>query len=297
MKRNAIVRIVLFSLALLVLLFILGVALAVDRFGFSLSDIRRESEDGFEAPPSPMAIDDEICTSSFDASDLHSIDIDWAAGNIYILTDAKATQITVSEPAMGSAKEQMVCTVSGKTLKIEFSQEDFHVIGIHKDFSKDLAITVPLSWNCQELELDVASANVEIYNMTIRTVDFDGASGVCSFTDCMVTELDVDTASGDIQFTGSLENLECDAMSASCQLALTNHPHTVDISTMSGDLLLVLPEDCGFTLSMDAMSSKFTSDFPTTISNGSHIHGDGSCRIHVDGMSGDVVIRKNTEQQ
>ncbi len=289
MKRNAIVRIILFSITIVVLLAILCTFLAFDQFRFLV----KNSGEGWEK--TPLTVSEDICSTTFNASDIHSIDIDWAAGNINILPDAKATQITVAEPAMQDAKDQMVCKISSGTLKIEFSQENLDWIGMNYDYSKDLAITVPLDWNCRELEFDVASANVNIYNMAIGTVDFDGASGVCSFTDCTVAELDVDTASGDIQFTGSLDVLDCDAMSANCQLHLSNHPHRIDVSSMSGDVLLILPEDCGFTLGMDAMSSDFSTDFQVTTSNGHHIHGDGSCRINVDGMSGDVAIHKNTK--
>lgn len=288
MKRNAIIRIVLYSIAILVLLSILVAFLAFDRFSFILDN----STIGWKE--APVSVSGEICSSTFSPDDIHSIDIDWAAGNITILPDAKATQITVAEPVMADEKHQMVCKVSSGTLKIEFSEENFDWVGMNYNYSKDLSITVPLDWVCQELEFDVASANVNICNMTIGNVDFDGASGVCSFTDCTVSEMDVDTASGDIQFTGSLDSLECDAASANCQLALYNYPRNINVNTMSGDLQLVLPEDCGFTLGMDAMSCDFTTDFQTTTNNGHYIHGDGSCRINVDAMSGDVAIHKNT---
>ena len=296
MKRNAIIRIVLYSLAVLILGSILGVALAADYYSFSPSSFWQEADGIFMegASEAPKAVENDICYSVIDPSGLSGIDIEWAAGAINIVPDANATQITVAEPAMAEADEQMICTVSGSTLKIKFSQEDLDWIGMNYDYSKDLSIIVPLDWVCRELEFDVASANVNIYNMTIGTVDFDGASGVCAFTDCTVSELDVDTASGDIQFTGSLDSLDCDAMSANCQLSLTNHPRHIEVSSMSGDLLLVLPEDCGFTLGMDALSSDFTTDFQTTSSNGHHVHGDGSCRINVDAMSGDVAIYKDT---
>ena len=40
------------------------------------------------------------------------------------------------------------------------------------------------------------------------------------------------------------------------------------------------------------MSSDFSSDFATTIQNGRHVCGDGSCQIQMDAMSGNVIIRK-----
>lgn len=64
------------------------------------------------------------------------------------------------------------------------------------------------------------------------------------------------------------------------------------MDTASGSLTLVLPEDCGFTVSLDSLSGRFSSDFATTTQNGRHIYGDGSCKINVSSMSGGVTIRK-----
>ncbi len=62
------------------------------------------------------------------------------------------------------------------------------------------------------------------------------------------------------------------------------------MDSMSGDLNLTLPQDTGFRLKMDAMSSNFSSEFPTEKENGYHVCGDGRCRIHVSAMSGSVNI-------
>lgn len=296
MKRNAIVRIVLFSIALLVLLSVLGVALAAKYFMFDgTSFVKEGASDGNSVvtkSPVPLAESEDIVSTSLDAEGIHELEIEWTAGNITILPKAETTQITITEPKQTQSKYQMRCTPNGSKLKIEFWQQD---LVIHNtDISKDLIITVPTDWICQELDIDSASANVEVSNLTIGSIEFDGASGICTFTDCTVDRMDMDTASGDIRFTGTLNILECDAMSANCQLTVNNCPSHIDVSSMSGDLDLTLPENCGFTVAMDAMSSDFSSDFQTSTSNGHHVHGDGSCRIHVDAMSGDVTIRKGT---
>lgn len=44
---------------------------------------------------------------------------------------------------------------------------------------------------------------------------------------------------------------------------LENVPNLIKMDSMSGDLTLTLPEGAGFTVSLDAMSSDFSSDFPT----------------------------------
>lgn len=294
MKRNAIIRIVLYSISLILLLALLGVAFGIGHLGYIPSFFRDKTGEGSTVAkaPVPLAENGDTVSTRLDAESIRELEIEWAAGSITILPQADATQITVIEPKQTQEKYQMQCKQNGNKLSIEFWTEH---IGFHStDITKDLTITVPMDWVCQELNIDSASANVNVSNMTIGSVEFDGASGVCTFTDCIVDEMDVDTASGDIRFTGSLDILECDAMSATCNISVSNCPRRIDVSSMSGDLDLTLPESCGFTVAMDGLSSDFSSDFQTTTANGHHVHGDGSCRINVDAMSGNVTIRKGT---
>ena len=66
------------------------------------------------------------------------------------------------------------------------------------------------------------------------------------------------------------------------------------MDSMSGGLTLTLPEDAGFTVGLDAMSSDFSSDFPTVKKNKSYVCGDGHCKIDMSAMSGDVSILKQS---
>lgn len=281
MKRNAIVRIILFSLTIVILLGILITGLSANFLSYiTISD-------------------DETATlgsaGSVNAAEVSNISIEWAAGNIRI-EPGDVTEITFAETVADEGSQQMAWKHTGNTLKLQFSKGNisFPSFGFSSNISKDLVITVPRNWQCKELSIDVASADVEILDMTVQEVDFDGASGICQFENCIVDELSVDTASGNIHFTGTLNVLDCDAASADCSIQLSNIPNRIDLDSASGDLDLTLPENAGFTVSMDALSSQFTSDFPTTMSGGSYVCGDGRCRIEVDAMSGNVTIRKAT---
>lgn len=288
MKTNTIVRIILFSIAILVLLGILLAGLAFELFTFNTDSFTSEVTD------LPTASDGVTTQGAADAGKIKNIDIDWVSGSIIIQPDENAADITLSETYVDNTKYRMVYKQSGNTLKIQYCEDSitFPSFGINIDFSKDLIITVPADWVCGSLEIDAASANVVVNDLTIQEVDFDGASSTCDFINCQVDQLDVDGASGDIKFSGTLNVLDFDGASASCYLEVTNVPSRISMDGMSGDLDLTLPEDCGFTVSIDAMSSDFHSDFPTTMSGGDHIYGDGHCRISFSGMSGDLTIRK-----
>lgn len=284
MKRNAIVRIVLFSIAVVLLVSILagGLLLNTVIVNMDWSTLLHEEWTNIDGELSSVG--------SVPASEIKNIQIDWAAGSITIVP-GDVDSIAFSENKGLDEDHQMVWSQQGNTLVIRYNKTQVF-FGFRVDAPKDLLITVPRDWSCYELEIDAASAQVNVNDLTIRTVDFDGASGVCEFVNCNVDHMDVDTASGDIRFSGTLTELDCDAASASCVLHLNNTPLRIDADMASGDLRLTLPEDCGFTVKLDALNGDFTSDFTTVTQNGKYICGDGSCVINVSAMSGDVTIRK-----
>ena len=287
MKTNAIIRIILFSLAILILSGILFTALAVDSFMFDFSS--KQSTDG----ALPMAGDGSTNTCAADPSQVTNIQIEWAAGSIDICRDMTASSIIISETDPGNEKYSMVCETVGDTLKIQYSEAPaaFSGFGINRNFSKDLVIHVPKNWTCDSLEIDAASAALNITDLTIGTVDFDSASGDCFFDNCHLGTLDLASASGDVDFSGTLDVLNFDAASADFRGVFEQTPASISFDGVSGDLDLTFPGDCGFTASLDSLSGDFVSEFPTTLSNGNHICGDGRCRIEANSLSGDITIR------
>ena len=280
MKTNAIIRIILFSLAILVLGGILFGVLTYDtyRVNFNLGRGR-----GTEIEPVTEQIDIEYVMR-----DVHNIEIEWVAGSITLQKDPNVNEIQVCESSPIDSKY---------TLKIRFSEDDIGPIsfGINADVSKDLMITVPADWECGSLEIDTAAAEVTISDLNINEFDFDGASGVCEIINCNVGEVDIDTASGDVYFSGTLETLDCDAASADCSIEVTNIPRSIKLDGMSGDLELILPPDAGFTCTMDTLSGSFDTDFEFEMHNDTYICGDGNCKIKVSAMSGAVSILKGIQ--
>lgn len=301
MKTNAIIRIVIFSLVILVLSSILVGGIALRDRGFDwVYRLHQGSEE-----VSPISADsaehheneenhDYASSTQRTSGKIDELSIDWASGSITI-RPGDTDEILYEETGDFDSANAMVAKVSGSKLTIQYCKDGSFLKGgfsFGGSLHKDLTITVPRDWVCRELEIDVASADLDIRDLTIQEFDFDGASGRCTLTDCAVGEMSLDTASGDITFSGTLDALDCDSASAKLQLELRNAPRSIDMDTASGSLTMVLPEDCGFTVSLDALSGRFSSDFATTTQNGHHIYGDGSCKINVSSMSGGVTIRK-----
>lgn len=288
MKRNAIIRIIAYSLSLVLLLSILCIGLGVTLY---TADYETSETSQYEVP---LISQDDAVSTVVDAADIREINIDWAAGSIKIISDEYTDKITVMEPKMTQDKYQMHCNTRDGKLSIEFWEER---IGIHTtDISKELLIIVPADWQCSELTIDSASATVDVQNLSLLEAEINAASGVCGFRNCTVGTLDIQTASGDVFFSGKLNYLDFEAMSANCHLILPNHvPVEIDMESMSGDLVLELPEDAGFALQMDALSGDFNTDFETEMKNGKYrAYGKHQeCMLSLDALSGDVTILKH----
>lgn len=290
MKTKAIVRIVLYALAALILS---GILLGILCYKSLFSDrsLHFAEQDRIETLVESMEM-------VFPADQIKNIKIDWAAGNITIRKDDNTDSIKISEISPVAAKHHLLCRQSGQTLKIQFSEEPIRFFGISDNTytTKDLLITVPANWKCSTLEIDAAASVAEIYNLTIAELDYDGASGTLLLDNCSIRELDIDTASGDVEFIGTLGELSFDAASAKFYGEFLRVPNRLKMDTMSGDLEIILPEDSGFTLDLDTMSNSFDTDFEVGRYDESYICGDGACKISISSMSSDVAIYKGNIQ-
>lgn len=274
MRTNAIVRIVIYSLVVLLLLGVLAAGLGIGMLSFDLELGHGSYTTGSGSVP---------------AADIRKLEIEWAAGSIEIVP-GDSDSITFSEVLPADAKE-MVFEQRGNTLTIRYSAPAIEV-GIVNNAAKDLTVTVPADWFCQELRIDAAAVDVHVSSLTAESVDLNSASGDCSFTGCDFGELDVDAAAGMIAFRGKLGALDCDVAAADVEALFTVAPRRIDVDSSSGELDITLPADCGFRVDVEGLSADFTTDFDTTRENGCYVYGDQSCQIEVDSFSADVTIRK-----
>jgi DUF4097 and DUF4098 domain-containing protein YvlB len=187
----------------------------------------------------------------------------------------------------------MAFAMDGDTLVISYDIQPIR-FGINHASVQDkkLTILVPKNWVCEELEVSCATADLTVTGLHANEIEFHAASGEGYFEDCTTEELWVQTASGNIHYIGSAKQIHCDGASAKLKLEMKVAPESVDIDTASGDALILLPENSGFTVDLDAISGDFNSDFSTTKQDGSYICGDGACKISFDGASADIAVNK-----
>lgn len=274
MKTNAIIRIIVWSLVLV---------LSLGAFLFALDWDRGDAPTESVETTFPVERPSEFGYAE-------KLTIDWPVGTITI-QPGDVHCIEVKETSVSDPKYAMVCTGEGDTLHIRY-QESSSALSIGKSLNKDLTVTVPQDWTGKTLKVEMASAHLILRDVSIDQVEVDTASGASSFENCTIEELDLNTASGNLDFTGRLVTLEVDAASANVTANLLNVPDSMELDAASGSFDLTLPKDAGFNAELSSVSGHIVSEFETTETGKRLLCGDGTCKMDINTVSGDVTIRK-----
>lgn len=275
MKRNAIARIVIYSLIVVILVGVLVHGMDWDGFHFDLD----------------LGDDAQVVTgtASVEADSVKRIRIEWIDGTVEI-RGADQENITFSET--NGEKECMVYQIKGDTLVIRYSKESIQ-LGIHVTSpNKQLTVYVPQDWIAAGIEISAVSSNVTVELPEVQEAKIETVSGNIDIRCERSKEISFTTVSGHARFTGNCEELDCESVSGNCKVALYGSAKEIQMESISGDLEIVLDGQLGFTAQIDSVSGSVRSDFPTSVSNDIHTYGDRSIRIEAETVSGGIRIRK-----
>lgn len=282
MKANAIIRIILFSISIVILLTIMIVGIALNGIQFHFAN--------FGIQGGTVASEGSVT-----ADQIRDLQIEWVSGSVTIQT-ADTDTITFRETGASDEKDTMVWKHTGDKLQIQFQKPRVWFgfsFGIDTNSSKDLVVTVPSDWKAQDLQITSVSAEVTAHGITADTLALDNVSAQCILTSCTLQELEVQTVSGAVDVTGSVNDISLETVSADCTLTLAYGTSEIEMDSVSGDLDLYLPANQGFEAELDAVSGDISTTFSTIVENGTHTHKDGSLKIDANSVSGDITIDFN----
>ncbi len=275
MKNNAILRIVLHSIAIVLLV----TALCGSLIGCHITlDTDWDSTQN-------------LGSGSIAASEIKNISIEWVSGTITVQT-GDSDEITFTESSNHAKATPMQWKQRGDTLIIMFDKDNRIHFGTTISWDKDLTVTVPKNWQMGDFEIESVSADLSIAHVLADEISVETVSGETTITSCVVGDFSLGTVSGDADVTADFTNISIEAVSADCRIVSQGKPQQIEMEGVSGDLDLYLSENTGFTYNSESLSSSLTCDFPTTNHNNRRVYGDGSCRIEIECISGNVNILK-----
>lgn len=282
MKTNAIFRIIGFSLIICILLGVLIVGIGHDTVRI-LPSRETASAAGFKGSSGEVP-----------ANQIEEIKIQWVSGSVTVQSGT-GDRIQFSETPVKESK-QMVWDIDGRKLTVRFQESEKNVFGgFHANSSKDLTVTIPEGWQGKTFDIENVSSDIGIDNLSAAYIKLNTVSGKCNLKDCIAQDVSMETVSGKLYYSGNLESLKCSSVSADCEAMLYSCPSEVDMSGISGNLKLHLPADCGFQTEIETISGHYSCEFDTVCiggnsRNGTYLHGDGACKISMEGVSGNVSI-------
>lgn len=239
---------------------------------------------------------------SVPARDVRSLEINWLAGAVEVVVSDSAEASTVDgvEEFSGTARDslRMSWQLRDGVLQISSGPGQIGIFGCSHMDDKRLVLTLPRSvaQSLELVDLSAASGTYQLGPLSCKRLNVNLASGRVEGEGLAAQALDLDVASGNINLAGRFQqevdlNLASGNVEILCAEAC---PARTSLEVMSGQLLLAVPEDSGFTAYIDKLSGSFNCDLPGTWDLPDYdtfIYGDGARTMDVNMASGNVTVR------
>jgi len=246
---------------------------------------------------------DNRYTEAVNETDLHSIRIDWVAGEITVIPhDGNDIQITESAQRVLDNNEQMRISTDGGTLIIRFREQSIGLINMPR---KNLEVLVPRElsenlsslsvsttsgsiythdFNAATLNISTVSATADVSGIVSNTIDISttsgaitatsvragrlkasSVSGVVNISEAYITAIDISTTSGGAIAEGEFERVDVSTVSGISTIRSRVVPEAMDMSSVSGAMDIYIPINGEITVNHSAVSGRFSSAIPVIL--------------------------------
>lgn len=242
--------------------------------------------------------EEQVATWSFPAADVTGLEIGWTGGDVRV-ERGPGDEVVVFERidagTYGFDPLKTTAELRDGVVSIDDGLPDS--TGGEGCDGKHLTVTLPedASFSLDGARIDSASADIAVDGLTCASLAVETMSGGASLTGLDAREARTATMSGDLELQGRVTGgIEASSQSGGQTLALAVAPQRISIATMSGDAVIDLPDDAGFTFEGSSMSGEMTCDLPGKLEHrgdGTFVYGDGSTEVSCSSMSGSVRFR------
>lgn len=209
-----------------------------------------------------------------DPATVNKISVEWAAGSVNIAY-YDGSNITFDDGLDSADSNALFTRTEGTELKIYFNQNTGNT---HNSNGKDLQIQIPKDMTFPEIDIECASAQINVNGIIADKIELHSISGEINATGEFAS-LDVETTSGTAQVTNTAALIR-----------------QIDANTVSGNITVTIPQSIdGFYLEYETVSGEVNTDFNTQSSGSSRRgilnYGNNSTKIEAETVSGDFSLR------
>lgn len=241
---------------------------------------------------------------------IQTLALDWKGGDVSVFSTSgkeikivqKAVKNTPEDQFFQASIEDDALVVSnGKTVAgLPIGPFPFSI-------GSDLEVYLP-ERIYETLQLDTTGGDIffqplEVKDLVVHTnsgdvslggdfekLDFSSNSGDLLCRDVTVKQLITQTTSGDIQASGNLACIRATSTSGDISLRTSQMITEAAIQATSGDVVLFIPENDGFTAQLNSSTGDFICAFPDFHGGDTYRYKDGSAKIQLNTTSGDACL-------
>ncbi len=327
MKKNAIVRILIWS------------ALIVTLIGVLIYSVKNQDDMSFnffnigvnESVVSKYENADSYSVGNGTIQDaIHNIDIEWLNGDVKVVPYGEDI-IKIEEVCDEELKEEYVlrwktendtltikpCESGAKSKKFPEKQLVIYVPQetantLSKGKIDTVSAKIEISDFCiEELMIDTVSGGATLMNCDLKIATINSVSGKIDFvgnaadltangvsgdisisTENASEKIEAMTTSGKVSITGEADDIIADTTSGSIFVSANSAPKKLQASSVSGKITLEIPENEGFTLKYETVSGTLTNDFEAQNSKDTIVYANGTNDYEIETTSGNISIKK-----
>ena len=250
-----------------------------------------------------------------DAGQVNELDINWVDGSVKIqVYDGDTVQFQETASIKLKKNKQLHYYNKNGRLMIQYQKSQRSLFSFGNSGNKEVTVKIPKktadamgyvgvdtvsgdTWmkgiHAERMNLDTVSGDINIEECSAFKLDMDSTSGELIGRGLDVKDsLETDTTSGNVKIEGNFEAIETDTVSGSVEVISSTCPNKVETDSTSGEVLLVIPENDGFTYKMDSVSGSFRCDFEVSQEEDRGEYKNGNASFRFDSVSGNVSIRK-----
>lgn len=218
------------------------------------------------------------------------VEIVWVSGSVKIVTgdvDGVTIQETFEKEKLPD-DYKVRSYLDGAKLYIAFAKPGKLNI---TNFKKDLTVTFPTEMALKKVTVRSVSADVELDNtLTVDSLHAETVSGKvkAEFSSPVPVNFDVKTVSGDVVATftkTAAPIIDIETVSGKSSIVAMDL-RDLEIKTVSGGLILTIPEEVEYTATLKSIAGKIESEYNELT------RGKGTVRITAESVSGNVTIKK-----
>lgn len=260
---------------------------------------------------------------------VENLDVNWTAGSVTIAYHADNTVILEEKAERAIPEdEKLLWKLEGTTLKIEYHKPDLFKL---TTLAKDLTIILPEGTKLNKAAIRATSADLKVPSLQAEEAVFETTSGNTD-AKAETKKVRAVSTSGDIilKLTGLQDSVDLSGTSGDLSLIAeetekvtirstsgrisaearsfgtitagttsggiavkTDRFDGMKLEATSGDISVALPQNPGFSGTIDTTSGGINSSIPLENSGNHYSCGDGSAKLTIRATSGNVTVTPN----